>query len=282
MEDAKGLAAVDADQVFIQAILAFRGDPLKRTSMSFLVVFIDGDQQWVDWSQDLFNTALYETFCSSHPALRPLLGTASEATKWLTAQRKTPITAVSPGVTVFVELRAFGADWYQTLNIPNPHTHFYFVVCIYKQWKVASRTIELSIPLFRHTLIVDSVFVYMWGSVRNAPVEDSATLISQSFLTEYPISLSKPKAHTLREFQYLVGKTFHDEGVTYEVTRIAQTKSGDIVAYVRRPMALGRPSLPEERRPYHVAEVVRLISLLNEDGGEGGEEVLLQRPTAAA
>lgn len=96
--------------------------------MHFLVQFADLEELWLPWLRDLFASVAYEDYCQSIPALRPLIKSANEAAAWCRAQRHQDITAVSPDTVVFVELRSYGADWYQTLTVlPNLHTHTYLL-----------------------------------------------------------------------------------------------------------------------------------------------------------
>jgi hypothetical protein len=67
-EEAFRLAQIDTDQFEVDKILAYRGDPLKRTSVEFEVKYADGQVLWVPWSQDLFQTVQYEDFCGVFPS----------------------------------------------------------------------------------------------------------------------------------------------------------------------------------------------------------------------
>ena len=60
-EEAYELAKKDTDQFEVDCILAYRGDPETRTSMEFLVRFMDGDQTWLPYSQDIFQMQQFET-----------------------------------------------------------------------------------------------------------------------------------------------------------------------------------------------------------------------------
>ena len=48
---------IDADQFEVELIIAYRGNPITRTNMEFLVQFRDDkDPTWVVFSDDLFKT----------------------------------------------------------------------------------------------------------------------------------------------------------------------------------------------------------------------------------
>ena len=259
--EAKSLAASDADQHVIERILAHRGDPLVRTSMYFLVKFADTETLWKQWSRDLFDSQAYEEYCQSHSALRPLLKTVAQVSSWCKSLRTSDITSVAPGTVVFVDLRSYGAHWYQTLPLPDLHTHNYLLECVYQDWIKPRRTIVLFCPVLETTRTVDGVFISMYGSLLSLP-SDGATLITPSLLSKFPdIRPRQVKARTLSEFKYLIGRHFRDDEdrLIYIVTRVAKERNSDLVAYVKRFAVRGRPS-NELKRPFHVAEAARLVA----------------------
>jgi len=68
-EAASKAALLDFNQFVISKFLAYRGDPLTRTTMEFEIQFEDGDVIWLPWSDNLFNTTPYEDFCRANPPL---------------------------------------------------------------------------------------------------------------------------------------------------------------------------------------------------------------------
>ena len=81
-------ALLDADQHVIRKIIRWKGDPMKRTTMSFQVEFEDNDLLWLPYSKDLDDSAPYGTFVEQHPFLFPLRYKADKASKQITAMRK--------------------------------------------------------------------------------------------------------------------------------------------------------------------------------------------------
>ena len=76
-KEAYSCALRDNNQYTIKSILAYRGNPLIRTSMSFHVLFDDDSLIWKHWNNDIFTTIPYENYCRSLPQLHPLLTTLS-------------------------------------------------------------------------------------------------------------------------------------------------------------------------------------------------------------
>ena len=272
LADARALAATDAEQYTVDRFLAYRGDPLTRTTMYFLVRFGDQEEIWLPWSYDLFNTVAYEEYCSSIPCLRPLVHTAKEASAWCARLRRTDITSVSPNTTVYVDLRAFGSHWYQTLQLPDLHTSVYYVECVYSRWLKPQRLLELHVPVFDLLRPVDHPFIVMYGSLLVPPQQ--GTLVTPLLLAQHPdVRPTSIKASPLSEFKHLVGQHFRDDEDRriYVVTRVVVSDNDYIVAYVRLYTTRGRPS-KELSTPIHAADVAKLVAAYTQEKAGGGRE----------
>jgi hypothetical protein len=79
--EAKRMSLLDKDQYLIKSVVAYRGDPLVRSSCTFLVHFDDRDLVWLPWSPDISETTQFEAFCQSRNELYLLLFSASQASK---------------------------------------------------------------------------------------------------------------------------------------------------------------------------------------------------------
>ena len=119
LEEAKQVALLDNDQYVIKKFVAYRGDPLVRTTMEFEILFEDGSIVWLPYSKDIFDSVPYEEFCRMRPELLPLLHDAKTAAALMSRLNRTPITEVKPGDVVYVDLRSYGAGWYESLNLPD-------------------------------------------------------------------------------------------------------------------------------------------------------------------
>jgi hypothetical protein len=189
-EDAYQLALNDADQYEISHFAAYRGDPLTRTTMEFYVVFKDGTERWLPWSEDLFSTVQYEKYCSSVPALFPLLVRLSATKQAIALLKRTPITCVQPGDEVFVDLRSYGFTWYNTLGLPDSDFKTYVVLYKYIAWKRKNFTLEVFCPIFNETFVVDHLFVKQYGSITDFN-SSHMILIDTDFVNKFPSVLPK-------------------------------------------------------------------------------------------
>ena len=258
--DALQLATVDADQYMVTCITAHRGDPMSRSHMSFFVEYADGDKLWVPWSLDLQNTEAYYAYAETSPALVPLTMTSLRLTEWRRMLQGQPVTGVRPGQELLLDLRALSAGWYDTLTLPDKDTHTYLVPVIFGPLSPNKRSICLTCPLLNLSYAVDNVFVRLHVQPRTLDVPH--TVVDKTLVDEHPslrVSPSK-SARSPRDYQHLVGHSFYDPDArtTFQVTRIAVTRTHDIVAYVRKYKRDGTLG-PENQRPYHVADVIQLV-----------------------
>jgi hypothetical protein len=191
LEQAKQMAMLDHDQYVVRRFMAYRGDPLTRTSMEFEVEFEDGSVVWLPWSKDLFDTMQYEDFCRSRPELTPLLHDAETAKKLARDLNKQPITAVKPGDIVYVDLRSYGAGWYATLPLPDRDHVTYLLEYVYREWvpRQQKRKIYCHCTVFNEKFAVDHAFVKAYGSRFAKPTGDSEKLIDEALVREFPALL---------------------------------------------------------------------------------------------
>jgi hypothetical protein len=257
---AKALALKDADQHLIDCLLAYSGDPFVRTSMQFLVRFADSQELWLTWNKDLQDSSPYEDFVRSIPALAPLISSAQEASAWLKARRRDDIPPAIAGTSVRVDLRSLGAEWYSSLDLPDCHTSTYMVSGVFGALRPQhNKKIDLSFPILDYSLLVDNPFIDLY-CLREPP--GTLKEVDNALVSSFPKLLSRkaPSLPSLEDFLYLVGKTFYDPEYKkqYLVTRVVQSRSRNIVAYVRPVTEHGRPS-KEDKSPYHVRDVVALL-----------------------
>jgi hypothetical protein len=188
-EDAIQASRLDNQQYEITRILGYRGDPEKRTTMEFLILFADNSEVWRTYDQDLDSTIQYETFCSTNHELRYLLRLASLAPmtrKWL---RSHPFV-IEPQSSCYVNLRSWGQLWYSELALPDVFTQRYVVKATYgNTLRIRGRDhVEVSFPIFEeHWLSKDALdfeWISLWG--RYIELDPSWIVIDEPFVILYP------------------------------------------------------------------------------------------------
>ena len=71
--------------------------------------------------KDLSAAAQFEDFVYSEPQLFPLRFNAADAPKRVTAMRKEPIRNVEIHDVFYLDLRYWGYDWFDALDLPNAY-----------------------------------------------------------------------------------------------------------------------------------------------------------------
>jgi hypothetical protein len=109
------------------------------------------------------------------------------AKRFITQKRKEDITSVEVGDRVFVDLRFFSDEWYESLELPDWETSSYVVVFEYTHWyhKKSKKKISAKFLLNGATYAMDTYLVYAWGSNRNFDPR-TMTLVDDSFAQRYP------------------------------------------------------------------------------------------------
>ena len=160
-EQAYKMAMRDHDQHEIDTILYYTGDRERRSTMLFTVRFKDGDIRELPYSQDLFDSIAYEEFCSSKPYLHHLIYTTDGAAKYISEKRKQSITTVQPGDEVYVDIRVFGDDWYDALQLPDSPTVTYVMQFMLTHWyhKTSKKLISVKNPMTKATYRFDNYHV---------------------------------------------------------------------------------------------------------------------------
>ena len=188
-EQATEAALRDSDQYYIDKFIAYRGDPLARQSIEFYIKFADGCYHWKPWSPDLFDTVQYEEFCSEIPQLsHTIVQCLKESLVLMRQTNSHPITLVAPGDTIFLDLRAIGAGWYESLELPNCDFSLYVVPLTFTSYANTQKTkINCMIPSlkieWRGRFAVNNFFVKCWCTYKI--ITPNMTLISTQFITDH-------------------------------------------------------------------------------------------------
>ena len=99
--------------------------------MFFFVEFDDGDKVLLPYSKDLSSAVQFEEFVYSEPQLFPLRFNAADAPKRITAMKREPIRNIALHDVFYLDLRYWGYDWFDALDLPNAYSTTYVVPCEY-------------------------------------------------------------------------------------------------------------------------------------------------------
>jgi hypothetical protein len=183
--DAYEAAKVDFDQYEVDKIISHRGDPERRSTMEFEVIFQDGSIIWLPYSKDLSDTVQFEVYVRANKPLTPLLYTLQIWDKML-KENFPKVIGVSPGDACYVDLRAWGYDYFVSLQLPVVNAT-YVVRCLYRRWNdVKHKGIVLSCDLFVSQFVWKSFSVYAYGMHKEFDAT-AMILIDKEFCREYPL-----------------------------------------------------------------------------------------------
>ena len=156
--------------------------------MFFFVEFDDGDKVLLPYSKDLSSAVQFEEFVYSEPQLFPLRFNAADAPKRVTAMKREPIRDIALHDVFYLDLRYWGYEWFDALDLPNAYSTTYVVPCEYVAWQTRRRYrfVQVRCPLFDEVLhtLWDHYYVFIYGSVR--ALTDAHTLVTEQFCLLYP------------------------------------------------------------------------------------------------
>jgi hypothetical protein len=179
----------DYNQYEIDEIIGHKGNPNRRTTMSFLTKFKDGDVKWLNWSSDLFQSIPYEIYVASIYELHQLKYTDAVANKWKRSFSKTDIDFLTPGSDVFVPLQWLGYEWFTQLNLPDPYPLVYVLhgKCIEWFYKTSKKKITIHFaPYPKDNLyVVDYFNAYSFFRVTSLD-STKHILVDHKFAQQYP------------------------------------------------------------------------------------------------
>jgi hypothetical protein len=183
--EAVELAKRDNDQFDVERILAYRGDPETRTTMEFNVLFRSGDVVWLPYSQDIFQMIQFEDFCDKTPGLYFLKYSHSDSAKRRAVVNKQPITSLQPGETIYVNIRTWGEQWYQSLGLPDMFTTQYVDHWDITSWKKEPFSLYGRSALDGKFYVLNHAGVLDWG--RWKELAEGMVELTPTMLDVYPL-----------------------------------------------------------------------------------------------
>jgi hypothetical protein len=200
------MAQIDNDQYVVLTIHAYTGDVERRSTMHFEVEFVDASRVWLPFSKDLFQTEQFEEFVNRNPELLLLKHTVEVARVISREINSAPITAVNVGDTVFVDLRQYGCEWYESLELEAYQYRKYVLQFEYGEWKGSNRRkIEVSCDLMMDEYVVNHLWVQQFGSIKKFD-EANMVLVGAQFILDHPdITSSNRREQVLQHCRDVLG-----------------------------------------------------------------------------
>ena len=196
-------AMLDRDQHLVLTIHSYRGDPDTRTTTEFYVEWVDGTKMWIPWCQDITSTAAYDTFCTQRRELQYLLVPIDVIAPSRKQINNLHIQIIQPGDTIYVNLRLYGHQWYETLKLPDWEYKQYMLPFRYTKWthpvghRMYKKRIDVTCTLLNDVWPNrDHAWVSIWGANKNF---DSSymILIDDNLLRQHPNIRGDPTSKSL-------------------------------------------------------------------------------------
>jgi len=183
LHDAYQAAKTDDDQYVIISIIDYSGDPLKRSSMEFCVLFEGEDKLWLRYNPDLSASSQFQLYIRSHPELEPLIMSADDWRTKSAEYNRLGIIGVNPGQVCFVNLKSWGAEYFRSLNLPLGMT--YVVQCQYIKWTTPRRKkIDMHCSLFSQRFEWDATSTRLYGMFSH--LRSDMVLVDENFCQQHP------------------------------------------------------------------------------------------------
>lgn len=186
-DEAYKAALVDQDQFIIKSINGYSGDPEKRSSMSFRITFDDNETKWIPFSTDISSTEQFKEYCKLNKPLIPLLYSEKEWKLLASKMDKIPITTVKPKQICYVNLKCWGWNYYQNLNLPEFLEKSYFIKCNYGVYSKGDTRIDLHCKLFKQIYTWKNSDVERYGLIFQ--LSDGMVEVTKEFCKLYPAIL---------------------------------------------------------------------------------------------
>lgn len=153
--------------------------------MKFLVRFIDGEEIWLPYTKDLKESLPFMRFCERCPPLTPLLTTEKDWRSKKAALDARPIEEVKPGEKCYVDLRAWGGEWFEMLKLPFHCGKTYVVECKYVKYDNRTRTrMLLRCDLFGQEFVWKNSDILCYGKI--GALHDDLIVVDRDFCNKYP------------------------------------------------------------------------------------------------
>ena len=185
-EDAERVAANDDNEYAVERVLSYRGDPEKRTTCTFKVLYTDGDVvDDLPWSENLSTNEKYREFIAANPACYPLNFSTAELVIEKARLKALNVSAVV-GQRCFVDIRGFGAQWYAGCALPDRDTVTYVVEYVFCRDKGACnlKKIDAKCKVFKCANTVDEYWMRCYGQW--PVVQPGQVLVNAAFAAAHP------------------------------------------------------------------------------------------------
>jgi len=191
-EEAIEYAKLDYNQFDVVSINYFTGNPHLRSSMMFNVTFRDKDvteNKMMQYGPNIDKTQQFEEYLNRTPYLFPLKFLAKAAKKEINNVKQRRITNITPGDTVYLNLRYFDGEtnaWFDSLELPDKLKD-YCVQLRLQRWKDnAHTTIRAQCDVFNCSIDLNAYDIMTLVVTEVDFTDETHILVTDQFRHQYP------------------------------------------------------------------------------------------------
>jgi hypothetical protein len=185
-DQAFDMARLDQDQYVVNSIIAHRGDPFLRTTMSFLLEYADSSTSWLPWGKDVDQLAALDIYCKSRRELWALNSSAAVAKAECLRLNREKVWEVNIGDKIFINLRFVGDYKYQSYfnTLPSINHLTYLLPAFVKSYAYNAKQIIVDIPLLKRQFWLSPADARTYVHLEIQHVSD--IIIDSFFLKRHP------------------------------------------------------------------------------------------------
>lgn len=142
-----------------------------------LVPTLNAVPQWKRWNDEFIRSSSFRSFCKLRSAIQHLILSNDEIDTLRENCLTSPISVIREGMTVYVDIRTWGSDWYSTLSLPDKDLITYVTTCVYGSFCGPSKNPHSLVnsiypEMCGETFVVDNWFVTRNGCQNKVGVDE--------------------------------------------------------------------------------------------------------------
>jgi hypothetical protein len=162
-EQALTAGEMESDQILVKQFVSHHGDILKRSSLTFEILFSNNKTEFIQFSNDIFQTIQYERYIQSLGSeFIHLLVTIKEFEHQKRELNASPID-IDIGSIRYIRLQIWDYAKYEKLKLPYEKGKDYFVEVVLTKYQNQSKTkADICVPIFNKIRTIDTTFVHQF------------------------------------------------------------------------------------------------------------------------
>ena len=180
---------MESDQILVKKFVSHYGNILKRSDLTFEILFSNNKTEYIQFSNDIFQTIQYEQYIQSlGPEYIHLIVTTKDFELQRREMNLSPID-LAIGTTRYIRLQLWDYALFVKLKLPFEKGKDYFLQTVAREYKNLTNTkIDIHVPILNKTRTVDTMFVHQFLQ-RGTINTDNMILIDDQYIIDNRIRL---------------------------------------------------------------------------------------------